>query len=61
VREFAGPEVQWILYGALMILVVFLLPQGVVPAVRRWIEAWTSPVSRDLKPLAGPSEAGGRS
>lgn len=28
------PEVQWITYGVLMILVVFLLPTGIVPAVQ---------------------------
>lgn len=37
VRSFAAPEVQWILYGGLMIAIVFLLPQGIVPAVERWI------------------------
>jgi branched-chain amino acid transport system permease protein len=40
VREFAAPEVQWILYGVLMILIVFLLPQGIVPAVERWTANW---------------------
>jgi len=36
-RAFAiAPEVQWVLFGALMILVIFLLPQGIVPAVRSW-------------------------
>jgi branched-chain amino acid transport system permease protein len=30
------PEVQWIVYGALMVLVVYFLPEGIVPAVRRW-------------------------
>jgi branched-chain amino acid transport system permease protein len=30
------PEVQWMIYGLLMILVVYLLPEGIVPAVRRW-------------------------
>jgi len=29
-----APEVQWIIYGVLMILVVYLLPQGIVPALR---------------------------
>jgi branched-chain amino acid transport system permease protein len=34
-RSFAiAPELQWVLFGALMILVVFVLPQGIVPAVR---------------------------
>jgi branched-chain amino acid transport system permease protein len=31
------PEVQWIVYGVLMILVVYFLPEGIVPAVRRAI------------------------
>ncbi|MFW6024561.1 MAG: branched-chain amino acid ABC transporter permease [Dichotomicrobium sp.] len=36
-REFAAPEVQWIIYGILMILVVFFLPQGIAPtAVAAW-------------------------
>jgi branched-chain amino acid transport system permease protein len=35
-RSFASPEAQWILYGALMILIVFVLPQGIVPAIERW-------------------------
>jgi branched-chain amino acid transport system permease protein len=39
VRSFAAPEVQWILYGALMIVIVFLLPQGITPAVERLLSA----------------------
>lgn len=39
-RAFAiKPEVQWVIYGVLMVLVVFFLPEGIVPAVRNW---WTS-------------------
>jgi branched-chain amino acid transport system permease protein len=30
-----APEVQWIVYGVLMVLVVYFLPQGIVPALRR--------------------------
>jgi branched-chain amino acid transport system permease protein len=30
------PEVQWVAYGVLMILVVYFLPEGIVPAVRNW-------------------------
>jgi branched-chain amino acid transport system permease protein len=34
-RSFAiAPELQWVIFGALMILVVFVLPLGIVPAVR---------------------------
>jgi branched-chain amino acid transport system permease protein len=29
------PEAQWIVYGMLMVLVVYFLPQGIVPALRR--------------------------
>jgi branched-chain amino acid transport system permease protein len=37
VRPFAAPAVQWILYGGLTILVVFVLPRGIVPTVQGWI------------------------
>jgi len=30
------PEAQWVVYGVLMILVVYFLPEGIVPALRRW-------------------------
>lgn len=40
-RAFAlPPEVQWIVYGVLMVLVVYYLPAGIVPALKRrfaWI------------------------
>jgi branched-chain amino acid transport system permease protein len=36
VRSFAAPEVQWILYGVFMIAIIFVLPQGIVPAIERW-------------------------
>jgi len=35
-RELAGPEVQWIIYGVIMILILFFLPQGIVPALQSW-------------------------
>jgi len=36
-RSFAiAPEVQWVIYGVLMVLVVYSLPEGIVPAVRGW-------------------------
>jgi branched-chain amino acid transport system permease protein len=31
-----APEMQWVLYGILMIVVVWVLPQGIVPAVYKW-------------------------
>jgi branched-chain amino acid transport system permease protein len=37
-RTVAGPEAQWIIYGGFMILIVFFLPDGIVPAVRGWFE-----------------------
>jgi branched-chain amino acid transport system permease protein len=35
-RSFAAPEIQWVLYGLFMILIVFVLPQGIVPAIEKW-------------------------
>jgi branched-chain amino acid transport system permease protein len=29
------PEIQWVIYGALMILIVYFLPEGIVPALSR--------------------------
>ena len=32
-----APEVQWVIYGVLMVIVVYFLPAGIVPALRnRW-------------------------
>ena len=47
------PEVQWIVYGVLMVLVVYFLPRGIVPALDDW---WRS---RGEKPstLANPVAA----
>jgi branched-chain amino acid transport system permease protein len=36
-RPLAAPAAQWIIYGIIMILVVFLLPRGIVPAVRQFV------------------------
>jgi branched-chain amino acid transport system permease protein len=37
-RAYASPVAQWIIYGVLMILIVFFLPRGIVPAVAAWWE-----------------------
>jgi branched-chain amino acid transport system permease protein len=34
------PEVQWIIYGVLMVLVVYFLPAGIVPAIKRSFGGW---------------------
>jgi branched-chain amino acid transport system permease protein len=34
-RDYARPEVQWIIYGVAIVLIVFFLPDGIVPAVSR--------------------------
>jgi branched-chain amino acid transport system permease protein len=39
-RPIAAPAVQWILYGGLMVVIVFVLPQGIVPAVDRCAARW---------------------
>ncbi|WP_253207149.1 branched-chain amino acid ABC transporter permease, partial [Verticiella alkaliphila] len=49
-RGVVAPEVQWMLYGALMILILLFLPRGIVPAFARLVP------SRRVKaaPPAGP-------
>src|SRR5256884_8640279 len=47
-RPFAAPAVQWILYGGLMIVIVFVLPHGTAPARGTWIGE-----SRTRKPAGG--------
>jgi branched-chain amino acid transport system permease protein len=43
------PEVQWIIYGVLMVLVVYFLPQGIVPALKSALAGWKAdrPVSHN--------------
>jgi branched-chain amino acid transport system permease protein len=50
-RKFAAPEVQWILYGLFMILIVFVLPQGIVPAIEKWFGI------REKPPVSAAAEA----
>jgi branched-chain amino acid transport system permease protein len=35
------PELQWIVYGVLMVLIVYFLPAGIVPALKRRL-SWLS-------------------
>src|SRR5262249_12126183 len=55
VRSFAAPELQWILYGALMIAIVFLLPEGIVPALERWIARRARRTARGSGAVPDPS------
>jgi branched-chain amino acid transport system permease protein len=50
------PELQWVAYGVLMILVVSIMPSGIVPALARW---WNNRSRANAKP-AEASEAGAR-
>ncbi|MEJ8823783.1 branched-chain amino acid ABC transporter permease [Variovorax humicola] len=53
-RAVAAPELQWIVYGVAMILVVFFLPRGIVPAVSDWWNRKTGSSPRHVraKPLS---------
>ena len=33
------PEMQWVIYGVLMVLVVYFLPEGIVPAAAQLVDA----------------------
>lgn len=57
-RSFAiKPELQWVLFGVLMILVVFLLPRGIVPAVSDWRENRGRPPGHAEPPVEAASGA----
>jgi len=51
-RSYVGPEVQWVLYGALMILIVYVLPDGIVPAIERWFGPAAKPSAKNGSSLA---------
>ncbi|MBI1383390.1 MAG: branched-chain amino acid ABC transporter permease [Rhizobiales bacterium] len=51
------PEVQWIVYGILMILVVYFLPEGIVPAVSRWWRSYFASSPPDIG-VAAPAGEG---
>ena len=53
-RDYFRPEMQWILYGAFMIIIVFVLPQGIVPAVERWFGARSGADDPESPALAHP-------
>jgi branched-chain amino acid transport system permease protein len=55
-RAFASPVLQWIIYGVLMILIVFFLPRGIVPAMWDW---WQRRTGGDSVPArAKPARSG---
>ena len=53
------PEAQWIVFGALMIAIVFLLPQGIVPAVHGWWERSNWHAARAPSPPSSGGEGRG--
>jgi branched-chain amino acid transport system permease protein len=44
------PELQWVIYGVLMVLVVFFLPRGIVPAIQRYVSNRKRPAHPDALP-----------
>src|SRR3954462_8622583 len=48
-RAYLGPEFQWIFYGLFMIFIVFVLPQGIVPAFARRFGLGGAPQARRNK------------
>jgi branched-chain amino acid transport system permease protein len=52
------PEVQWVVYGVLMILVVYFLPEGIVPALRNWWQGRQQQPSSDT--IAAPAGGAAR-
>jgi branched-chain amino acid transport system permease protein len=52
-----GPEVQWVIYGVLMVLLLYFLPQGIVPALRGWWQARRGAPARAAPPQASVEAA----
>jgi branched-chain amino acid transport system permease protein len=48
-------ETQWVIYGVLMVLVVYFLPEGIVPAVRNWWQG-RSATAADTAPAQASTE-----
>ena len=48
-----APELQWVFYGVLMIVVLYFLPEGIVPALRTW---WRHLQRRRVASAAAPKE-----
>jgi branched-chain amino acid transport system permease protein len=38
-RPYMAPEAQWIVYGAILILILFLMPRGIAPYIDDWFAA----------------------
>jgi len=55
-RDMAAPEVQWVIYGVVMIVIVFFLPQGIVPAVNKWLGGRAA-ANRDVAAVARDDRA----
>ena len=36
-RPVMGPEAQWMVYGIILILILFVVPRGIVPGLRDWV------------------------
>lgn len=36
-RPVMAPEAQWIVYGVVLILILFVMPRGIVPAIEGWL------------------------
>ncbi len=45
-RPVMAPEAQWIAYGVVLILILFVLPRGIVPSLAGHWRAWRSKRAR---------------
>jgi len=54
------PELQWIFYGVLMVLVLYFLPEGIVPAARKWWHQREHREGRGRSAAATPTGRPGR-
>jgi branched-chain amino acid transport system permease protein len=50
-RPIMAPEAQWIAYGAVLIVILFVLPRGIVPSLAQRVSRRRSPTPA-LAPVA---------
>jgi branched-chain amino acid transport system permease protein len=54
-QQYGASQAYLIIYGALFLIVVLLLPRGVIPSLEELIERWRT---RSASPESGPEEPG---
>lgn len=58
--RFSAGSLYLIIYGALFLLVIMLLPRGIIPTAGDWFRSWRARRDGPRAPAASPDQAGAR-